>query len=419
MSTRRGRSRSSGPTRGRSRSPISPAPETLSVPELRKVLSAKGLPSTGRRDQLLARLQHSSPGGTAKSSHVPDAVADSDPDRNRPVTHNEVKSLITDAVATAVNQAVAALTSARTASDSSPSLLKPASTASGAMSTASARATASASVPAALPAVPSATSASQLTSASVPVAPTAVASAASALPSANQPVVPARLRERILRGEFLDLSELLPEAMGTDSDIMQLDVGAGRTVQLVSKPLNRPQSTKRHIHDISTWLEAFTTYARVIVDSAPEKAVELLAYQATIIDANCHYHSDAWLTYDRKFRLALATMPHLYSWQRIDTNLWQSCLTSRGRPPCTRCSIVHPVGPVQCPFRGGLPATTANSGSQFSIQPRFNGRIICRNYNNGLCSNTSCPRAHVCLSCRGKHTSQHCSKSGSSAGNSK
>ena len=233
--------------------------------------------------------------------------------------------------------------------------------------------------------------------------------------SGDLPVLPPRLRDRIVRGEFTELSDLLPESLGFegDHDVMQLDVGAGRSVELVPKSSHR-QPAKRHIYDLATWVEAFTTYSRVLADASPQLAGDLWAYQAIIVDANVRFHNDAWLSYDRKFRMAKASLPHRYSWSVIDPNLWQSCLTGRGRPPCQRCSMVHPNQPSSCPFRGGLPAPTAPTGSQFSHQPGFDGKAICRNFNFGSCLLSPCSRAHVCIQCRGRHPARQCSKSGDS-----
>ena len=151
------------------------------------------------------------------------------------------------------------------------------------------------------------------------------------------------------------------------------------------------------MHDIVTWIEAFSTYTRVWVDTCPELAADLLAYQAIIVDANTKYYNDAWLAYDRKFRLALASLPHAYSWGIIDPNLWQSCHTSKGCLPCTLCSMVHPLTPMGCPFRGELPSCPHVGESQSPSTPRFQGKVVCRNYNNGICYSRTCP-AHTSAS---------------------
>ena len=68
-------------------------------------------------------------------------------------------------------------------------------------------------------------------------------------------------------------------------------------------------------------------------------------------------------------------------------------MTSRSRPTCESCRLVHPAG-SQCPFR-----------PQRSIQQSFNGvrtvsndQPICRNFNAGRCSLGMCKYAHVCMS---------------------
>ena len=110
------------------------------------------------------------------------------------------------------------------------------------------------------------------------------------------------------------------------------------------------------------------------MDACPELAADLLAYQAIIVDANTKCYNDAWLAYDRKFRLALASLPHAYSWGIIDPNLWQSCHTSKGRLPCTLCSMVHPLTPMGCPFQGELPSCPHVAGSQSPSTRRFKER---------------------------------------------
>ena len=357
--------------------------ERLSVVELRSRLESKNLATTGRRPALLKRLREAE-------------------EEDEPVTLRSVRALISEAVSSAVSAMAATESTARPAD---PPLLSadPVTVNNGHGNGA--------------PVLPCQVSAGPDTSV------TRIATARGQLPlsgptssssgTSGMPIVPLRLRDRITRGEYIDLDELLPECIGSDSDsVLHLSVGAGQSVQLVQKAAHkRAPVAKRHIHDIATWVEAFTTYTRILVDAAPVKAGDLLAYQATIIEANSTYMTNGWLTYDRRFRLALASMPHLYSWRIIDPNLWQSCLTSQGRPVCSRCSIVHPVATAICPFRGGLPSSPTTAGSQFTgPQPRHNGKVICRNYNNASCTYSPCSRIHVCLRCRGKHPAKTCTK---------
>ena len=73
-------------------------------------------------------------------------------------------------------------------------------------------------------------------------------------PPAARPSLSVRdkLRGRIERGEFIDFDDLLPDQLGVEPDVVQLAVGANRSVQLVQKPT---QAQRRHVHDVASWLE--------------------------------------------------------------------------------------------------------------------------------------------------------------------
>ena len=335
--------------------------ERLSVVELRSRLESKNLATTGRRPALLKRLREAE-------------------EEDEPVTLRSVRALISEAVSSAVSAMAATESTARPAD---PPLLS-----ADPVTINNGHGNGAPVLPCQISAGPDTSVTSSATAGGqLPLSgPTSSSSGTSGMP-----IVPLRLRDRITRGEYIDLDELLPECIGSDSDfVLHLSVGAGQSVQLVQKAAHkRAPVVKRHIHDIATWVEAFTTYTRILVDAASVKAGDILAYQATIIEANSTYMTNGWLTYDRRFRLALASMPHLYS----------------------RCSIVHPVATAICPFRGGLPSSPTTAGSQFTgPQPRHNGNVICRNYNNASCTYSPCSRMHVCLRCRGKHPAKTCTK---------
>ena len=228
-----------------------------------------------------------------------------------------------------------------------------------------------------------------------------------ALPTST---VPARVTDRILRGEFINFDDLLPEALGAAPSPIQLQVStSGQPVQLIHDP--HPKAIQRRVHDLSTWLEAWTAFVNVILSAAPRRSNELLGYQAIIIDANKKFFPDAWLAYDRQFRLACANDPSR-SWNVVDANMWQLTMTGKSRPTCTACFLVHPLsGGGRCPFRSHSSQAIAHTAS--TSRPReiiHDGREVCRNYNFRRCTSGQCVRAHVCLRCRGSHPSTSCSE---------
>ena len=70
-----------------------------------------------------------------------------------------------------------------------------------------------------------------------------------------------------------------------------------------------------------------------MVDSAPDRAHDMLAYQATITDAYRHYKTEALITYDHRFRIMMSVNPGAVCWDTIESNLWPAAFTSWGRPP--------------------------------------------------------------------------------------
>ena len=65
-------------------------------------------------------------------------------------------------------------------------------------------------------------------------------------------------------------------------DCFELSVGAERSVSIrLSSTSSQP--TRRRVHNMESWLEAFTLYPRVPVDASPDRAGQLLAYQAAFL----------------------------------------------------------------------------------------------------------------------------------------
>ena len=142
--------------------------------------------------------------------------------------------------------------------------------------------------------------------------------------SAALPSVPTKLSQRILRGEFVNLDELLPENLSKQPkeqicwQASSADTHAPLTISL-------PDTTaRRKVVDMSSWVQAFTNncnYAATVLRWAPERAAELIGYQALISQAFQNFHNSAVLAYDREFR-ALTSQSAGRRLDEVDTTLW-------------------------------------------------------------------------------------------------
>ena len=78
--------------------------------------------------------------------------------------------------------------------------------------------------------------------------------------------LPRRLQDKIKKLEFVEMSDLLPEAWS--AAVAQDASGASSTLLLNRSPVS----------DIRVWVECYSLMASVLVESHPEKATHLFAY---------------------------------------------------------------------------------------------------------------------------------------------
>ena len=88
-------------------------------------------------------------------------------------------------------------------------------------------------------------------------------------------VIPAGLVKKILRGDFVDMVELLHDNMKAER---RRSTAEGEGIQ------GQARGSQREIPDILSWLQCFSLYAAVIKSQHPEKLKDLLAYQVLMIN---------------------------------------------------------------------------------------------------------------------------------------
>ena len=101
------------------------------------------------------------------------------------------------------------------------------------------------------------------------------------------PPVPPKIRERIIKGEFIDFVTLLPKAMF--SSRTEPDSATSFTVQLPSNSGDisvRPNTKPKRIMSFSIWMEAWNIYLAICIDHMPSRVPSLVAYQRIITSAS-------------------------------------------------------------------------------------------------------------------------------------
>ena len=141
--------------------------------------------------------------------------------------------------------------------------------------------------------------------------------------------VPRALRDRIWKGEFVDLGALLKNVPVPDGSAPTVIALSGSTLQV------QPQRGVPRITSIEQWTSAFLVFASIYTEKHIVRALEMFKYMDTVRTA-ARFGGYGWRTYDAQFRLRQAREP-TRSWAVIDSELWLMTATA----PCTHSTPAY------------------------------------------------------------------------------
>ena len=192
------------------------------------------------------------------------------------------------------------------------------------------------------------------------------------LPVSGIPPIPQHLLKMIKQGKFVDLPNLLPEAL--------------REAQF-TKARESKDETKRKKHSISSpldWMAAFSSYMAVAVHLKPQRAFELAGYTSIVSNLTMEGRGQTWLRYNLLFRQAAAINPEL-QWHKREPDIWLMAATEAVGSSSTRPA-----------YQQGQP-------------PPAQHDMICRRWNRGSCTLPYCRYRHECFACReAGHITREC-----------
>ena len=126
------------------------------------------------------------------------------------------------------------------------------------------------------------------------------------------------LRERISRGEFVELDRLLPRQRSFSS------VGEDNRMNIVQRDGQTffvPAASPKKINSVCKWEQAFRIYAAVYSEANPSRAAEIWQYVHVINVAAAAYVWDNVSFYDITFRQLMASNP-ARPWSKIYNQMW-------------------------------------------------------------------------------------------------
>ena len=208
--------------------------------------------------------------------------------------------------------------------------------------------------------------------------------------------LPASIKAKIHKGEFVELGALLTPPGSAPPSISFSLVQEGQTLTLGQQTPKLPT-----IDNIDQWTSAFLIYMSVYLEVHTSRAIELLKYTDIVRSAAQQFGGLGWRTYDIQFRLKQAMAP-AQSWAVIDSELWLRVLLaptpSNFRTPQSNRAQQQQLRAANTPF-------------QFRRSSQGNPIGICWEYNRtGTCKRQNCHFQHRCAQCRQSgHPSIKCS----------
>ncbi|OCT67230.1 hypothetical protein XELAEV_18038513mg [Xenopus laevis] len=136
------------------------------------------------------------------------------------------------------------------------------------------------------------------------------------------------VKEKIWKGEFVELFSLLP----LDETIELKDEDKK------DKKKEEEEKKKRYSklpQTFGNWLRAFCILASIIGEKHPEKCSSLFCYVDGVWEAFKVYGGLAWWRYDEQFRQRLAANPTM-RWDQMDITLWLKLMMAQKTSPFQR-----------------------------------------------------------------------------------
>lgn len=109
--------------------------------------------------------------------------------------------------------------------------------------------------------------------------------------------MPLSVKEKIWKGEFLDLLSLLPIAKDF---IIKMDRRSEDSAEDRRRPVAR---------SFFNWLQAFCIFSAIMGEKHPEKCPGLFQHLEHILEAYKSFGGMGWFNYDESFRQKICNIP--------------------------------------------------------------------------------------------------------------
>ncbi|KAJ1104656.1 hypothetical protein NDU88_002066 [Pleurodeles waltl] len=221
-------------------------------------------------------------------------------------------------------------------------------------------------------------------------------------------LIPLAVKERIWRREFIDIFTLL-EIQVEGLDLTTVDKKGEE---------RRERNRVRKERNFDNWLDAFRIMACIIVEKFPHCAKDLWLYESKIHEAQRQFTGEAWLDYDKGFRLKMQAHPDM-EWDEEDVAgyMHKMMIAREARSWANK---------GEQPFRGSYQKGKHDKAKPYHKRQQFTQwkgqqasrptTAVCYKFEKDECTwGSACKFRHVCSTCGGGHPTTECKRGGGSS----
>ena len=125
--------------------------------------------------------------------------------------------------------------------------------------------------------------------------------------------VPVKLVTKILKGDFVDMAELLRDNLEAQH--------RGNLQDASAIDLSQSKRARREIPDLLSWVQCFGTCLAEIATKHPDRLWQLLAYQMLVVRKAHRCGGQDWLAYDTTFRQQVVGDEQA-DWSKLNCSLY-------------------------------------------------------------------------------------------------
>ena len=196
------------------------------------------------------------------------------------------------------------------------------------------------------------------------------------------------LKQKMERGDFVDLEKLLPKSKGRAFNENKLDL-----VYKDGHSFFIPAPSENKINGVRRWEQAFRVYAAIYSQANPGRAAEIWQYVHVINTAASAYAWENVSNYDYTFRQLMAYHPQR-NWGKIYNQMWNMSM----RDPITKNQQYYQnqnLGQKGKTQQHGKSGSSNQNGGKFKPKVKY-----CWAFNNkGNCSDKDCKFISKCSYC--------------------